>query len=55
LISRNRSAYNYLPDSVVGFAEGAEFVKLMTEAGFSNVKYQYLSMGITCLYSGYKF
>jgi demethylmenaquinone methyltransferase/2-methoxy-6-polyprenyl-1,4-benzoquinol methylase len=54
LVSRNQSAYNYLPNSVGGFAEGAEFVKLMTEAGFSNVKYQYLSMGITCLYSGYK-
>lgn len=54
LVSRNQSAYNYLPDSVGGFAEGIEFVGLMKQAGFSNVKYQYLSMGITCLYSGYK-
>ncbi len=54
IISRNNSAYNYLPDSVGGFAEGPEFVGLMKDAGFSDVHFQYLTFGISCLYSARK-
>jgi demethylmenaquinone methyltransferase/2-methoxy-6-polyprenyl-1,4-benzoquinol methylase len=54
MISRHSAAYTYLPESVNRFPEGADFAELMREAGFEDVKYQYLSLGITCLYTGVK-
>jgi len=50
LISKDFSAYKYLPDSVQAFPQGNDFVNLLTEAGYRNAGYRSLSAGIAGLY-----
>ena len=52
LISGDRSAYSYLPASVLGFPTPAEFGELMSQAGFENVRWKLLTGGIACLHRG---
>ncbi|MFP4667802.1 MAG: bifunctional demethylmenaquinone methyltransferase/2-methoxy-6-polyprenyl-1,4-benzoquinol methylase UbiE [Desulfosalsimonas sp.] len=54
LFSKNLRAYRYLPASVLGFPQPAEFAGLMTRAGFEQVKWLRLTGGIATLYTGYK-
>jgi len=53
-ISKNNFAYTYLPESVKAFPDGANFVKLMEQAGFKNIQQERLTFGICSLYSGIK-
>ena len=53
-ISRHKSAYSYLPESVSSFPDGQAFVKLLIEAGFSDTKWIPLTFGIASIYSGKK-
>ena len=50
IISKDFSAYKYLPDSVQAFPQGDDFVSLLTEAGYRNAAYRCLSAGIAGLY-----
>jgi demethylmenaquinone methyltransferase/2-methoxy-6-polyprenyl-1,4-benzoquinol methylase len=50
LISGDRSAYRYLPESVLAFPQRDGFVARMTTAGFENGRFEPLSGGILCLY-----
>jgi len=54
LVSKNNSAYTYLPESVAAFPQDDQFLKIMLEAGFSKAEYISLSFGITNLYIGTK-
>lgn len=54
LFSNNRAAYTYLPDSVLKFPRPPEFVRLMARAGFTDVAWQPLSIGIATLFKGCK-
>lgn len=54
LISKDRTAYSYLPESVAAFPEGKAFLQKLEEAGFKKVEYISLSFGIAALYSGIK-
>lgn len=54
LVSKNISAYRYLPDSVEYFDKGSAFLDLMHQAGFSKTNYQSLTLGVCGLYVGYK-
>lgn len=54
LVSGSRGAYEYLPDSVSKFPEQKTLVGMMEKAGFSNVKYQNLTGGISAIHSGIK-
>ena len=54
VISKNSSAYTYLPNSVAAFPEGEVFMAEMQKAGFKDVKQQRLSFGIATLYSATK-
>lgn len=54
LISGDRSAYSYLPASVVGFPTPEEFGVLMRQAGFETVRWELLTGGIACLHRGDK-
>ena len=54
LISKDKSAYTYLPESVEVCPQDDAFVRIMLEAGFSTANYQRLSFGITNLYIGEK-
>ncbi len=50
IISKDNSAYTYLPESVQAFPYGMAFVNLLKEAGFKNAVHKPLSMGIATLY-----
>jgi len=47
-----RSAYQYLPDSVLEFPPREEFNSMMLEAGFSETEYYDLTFGIVTVYVG---
>ena len=54
LISKDRAAYTYLPESVQSFPDGDQFIKIFTEAGFKNAKCIPLTFGISSIYIGEK-
>lgn len=55
LFARNReSAYNYLPQSVSQFPDGAVLAAIMEECGLEAVTYRPLTFGIATLYVGRK-
>lgn len=53
LLSR-RSAYQYLPDSVLAFPTREAFMAMMVEAGFREVTHTDLTCGIATVYSAVK-
>ena len=54
LISKHPSAYTYLPETVAAFPVRKEFSSLMQQAGFMNITYKELTLGIVILYTGVK-
>jgi len=53
-VSKDKTAYTYLPNSVALFPEGAAFCNILTKCGFSMAKAQPLTFGITTLYTAQK-
>jgi demethylmenaquinone methyltransferase / 2-methoxy-6-polyprenyl-1,4-benzoquinol methylase len=51
VISRDQSAYGYLPASVGSFATPDEFVKILRQSGFADVTAVPLTFGIVFLYT----
>ena len=54
LVSKERAAYEYLPESVAAFPYGQEFVKIMNRNNFVNYKCVPLTFGIASIYVGSK-
>jgi demethylmenaquinone methyltransferase/2-methoxy-6-polyprenyl-1,4-benzoquinol methylase len=54
IFSKNAAAYSYLPASVMSFPDNENFMRLLEEAGFSDVKQKRLSGGIASIYTGIK-
>ncbi len=54
LISGDTMAYRYLPDSVLHFPESKIFVAIMRSAGFTDIRWRRLTLGIVTLYLGKK-
>lgn len=54
LISKDNSAYSYLPDSIKVFPHGKAFLQLMEQGGFKNYSAKKLTFGIASLYIGEK-
>jgi demethylmenaquinone methyltransferase/2-methoxy-6-polyprenyl-1,4-benzoquinol methylase len=54
LISRDDSAYRYLPESVQAFPDGNDFLNVLSGTGFKNPKCDPLTFGISSLYWGSK-
>lgn len=54
LVSKDARAYTYLPESVDAFPSGKDFLKVMTELGYREVKCIPLSGGIASIYIGKK-
>ncbi len=54
IVSRNKDAYRYLPDSVLRVPEGEEFLATLRSAGFREVTQERLTFGIATLYRGVK-
>lgn len=54
LVSRDREAYKYLPASVDEFPDKALFLRMMSEAGFTDNSARALMNGIAYIYKGKK-
>jgi len=52
LVSKDDSAYSYLPSSVLAFPQREGFSARMAAAGFTDCRFESLSGGILCLYRG---
>ena len=53
-ISKDKSAYAYLPESVEAFPEGQDFLAILTKIGYKNVEAKPVSGGIATIYMGEK-
>ncbi|MCI2394736.1 bifunctional demethylmenaquinone methyltransferase/2-methoxy-6-polyprenyl-1,4-benzoquinol methylase UbiE [Aliiroseovarius sediminis] len=54
LIADDADSYQYLVESIRKFPDQESFARMIRQAGFENVKYRNLSMGIAALHSGWK-
>lgn len=54
LLSRQRSAYEYLPASVSAFPYGVQFTRILSACGFKHTKAAPLTFGIASIYTGTK-
>jgi len=52
MVSGDRGAYEYLPDSVSKFPDQKALVALMSECGFDDVEYRNLTGGIAAIHTG---
>ncbi len=54
LISKDNSAYTYLPESVNAFPNGDAFLEILQKLKFKNTKCKQLTLGISSIYIGEK-
>lgn len=54
LISADKAAYTYLPESVEAFPDGQKFLDILTRLGYKNTSCKPLTFGISSLYIGSK-
>ncbi|GAB3178521.1 bifunctional demethylmenaquinone methyltransferase/2-methoxy-6-polyprenyl-1,4-benzoquinol methylase UbiE [Telluribacter humicola] len=54
IVSKDSSAYTYLPESVQAFPDGRDFLTIFEQAGFKNTKCIPLTFGICTIYTGQK-
>lgn len=54
IIANDRDSYQYLVESIRKFPKQDVFADMISNAGFANVKYRNMSMGIAALHSGWK-
>ncbi|MBC8112004.1 MAG: bifunctional demethylmenaquinone methyltransferase/2-methoxy-6-polyprenyl-1,4-benzoquinol methylase UbiE [Verrucomicrobia bacterium] len=53
-ISKDATAYQYLPESVAAFPEGSQFLEILNKLGFTQTKCIPLTFGICSIYFGKK-
>ena len=53
LISRDRRAYSYLPESIAAVPQREAMTALMREAGFVNPSYEPLTFGVCTIYTAF--
>ena len=54
IISKDKRAYAYLPESVAAFPEGESFLEIMNKIGYKNTTSKMVSGGIATIYTGLK-
>lgn len=54
LVSKHSTAYTYLPETALAFAQGKDFCDLLVKAGYSDPQYKRFTFGIATLYSAVK-
>ena len=54
LLSKDRSAYSYLPQSIKAFPQGEVMKEIILKAGFSEANFKRLTLGICTLYTATK-
>jgi demethylmenaquinone methyltransferase/2-methoxy-6-polyprenyl-1,4-benzoquinol methylase len=53
-VTGDRDSYQYLVESIRKFPDQETFVSMIRQAGFQQVKYRNLTMGVAALHSGWK-
>lgn len=54
IISKDHSAYTYLPESVNAFPDGRDFLAILEKVGFKQTQCKTLTFGISSIYTGIK-
>jgi demethylmenaquinone methyltransferase / 2-methoxy-6-polyprenyl-1,4-benzoquinol methylase len=54
IVSKDKSAYTYLPESVDGFPDGKDFENILQKVGFKNTTCETLTFGISSVYTARK-
>ena len=54
MVSKDSSAYSYLPESVMAFPDDEKFMAILKKTGFSRVKQKRLTFGIATIYLAQK-
>jgi demethylmenaquinone methyltransferase/2-methoxy-6-polyprenyl-1,4-benzoquinol methylase len=54
MVSKDKAAYTYLPESVAAFPEGQDFLDILSKVGYKDVKSRPVSGGIATIYYGKK-
>jgi len=54
LVSKDSSAYSYLPESVMAFPDDQKFLSVLKKCGFSRSKQKRLTFGIATIYIAQK-
>jgi demethylmenaquinone methyltransferase/2-methoxy-6-polyprenyl-1,4-benzoquinol methylase len=54
VISKDQSAYTYLPESVQAFPDGKAFLAILDKVGFKQTQWQSLTFGICSIYTAIK-
>ncbi|HEU5148417.1 MAG TPA: bifunctional demethylmenaquinone methyltransferase/2-methoxy-6-polyprenyl-1,4-benzoquinol methylase UbiE [Chryseosolibacter sp.] len=54
LISKDKSAYTYLPESVEAFPDGTDFENILRKVGFKETSCKALTFGISSIYTARK-
>lgn len=54
MISKDHSAYTYLPASVKAFPDGRDFLDILEKVGFKQTQCKTLTFGISSIYTGIK-
>lgn len=54
MVSKDSSAYNYLPESVNEFPDGDDFLAILADAGFRNSRCFPKTFGIATIYEAFK-
>jgi demethylmenaquinone methyltransferase/2-methoxy-6-polyprenyl-1,4-benzoquinol methylase len=54
IVAKDRDSYQYLVESIRKFPDQETFASMIRKAGFGQVKYRNLTMGVAALHSGWK-
>jgi demethylmenaquinone methyltransferase/2-methoxy-6-polyprenyl-1,4-benzoquinol methylase len=54
IVAGDRDSYQYLVESIRKFPDQETFATMIRQAGFDQVKYRNLTMGVAALHSGWK-
>lgn len=54
MVSKDKAAYTYLPESVAAFPEGKDFLAILAKIGYANTNSYLVSGGIATIYLGEK-
>ena len=54
LVSKDSSAYTYLPESVNAFPDGEDFLKILRDIGYKDVEWDPQTFGVSSIYTGIK-
>lgn len=54
IVSKHSTAYTYLPETALAFAQGGEFCDLLVKAGYSKPTFTRFTFGIATLYTAVK-